>query len=92
MNRIISAVFIASALIFGVFLPSEKAVAQTAKQLVGTWTLVSITLEKDGTKTDMYGRNPTSIPRSGTEGSKSAPQPTTEPVMIPIISIVTIDR
>ena len=30
----------------------------TAKDLVGTWTLVSITLEKDGTKTDMYGPNP----------------------------------
>jgi hypothetical protein len=30
----------------------------TAKDLVGTWTLVSITLEKDGTKTDFYGPNP----------------------------------
>jgi hypothetical protein len=25
---------------------------------VGTWTLVSITLEKDGKKTDFYGPNP----------------------------------
>ena len=33
MNRIISSVFTASALIFGVFLPSEEAVAQTAKIL-----------------------------------------------------------
>jgi hypothetical protein len=32
--------------------------AQQANDLVGTWTLVSITLEKDGTKTDMYGPNP----------------------------------
>ena len=32
--------------------------AQQAKDLVGTWTLVSITLEKDGTKTDFYGPNP----------------------------------
>ena len=58
MNRIISAVVTASALIFGVFLPRDEAVAQMAKDLVGTWTLVSITLEKDGTKTDFYGPNP----------------------------------
>ena len=32
--------------------------AQQAKDLVGTWTLVSLTLEKDGQKTDMYGPNP----------------------------------
>jgi Lipocalin-like domain len=30
----------------------------TAKDLVGAWTLVSLTLEKDGTKTDLYGPNP----------------------------------
>src|SRR2546430_1725432 len=58
MNRIISALLTASALIFGVFLPREEAVAQAAKDLVGTWTLVSITLEKDGKKTDFYGPNP----------------------------------
>jgi hypothetical protein len=32
--------------------------AQEANDLVGAWTLVSITLEKDGTKTDFYGPNP----------------------------------
>ena len=58
MNRNISAVLTASALIFGVLLPREEAVAQTAKELVGTWTLVSITLEQDGKKTDFYGPNP----------------------------------
>jgi hypothetical protein len=59
MNRFISAVLTASALIFAVFLPSEEAAAQTtAKDLVGTWTLVSITLEQDGKKTDFYGPNP----------------------------------
>ena len=46
MNRIISSV-LASALIFGVFLPREEAVAQSAKDLVGTWTLVSLTVEQD---------------------------------------------
>jgi Lipocalin-like domain len=32
--------------------------AQQASDLVGAWTLVSITLENDGTKTDFYGPNP----------------------------------
>jgi hypothetical protein len=57
MNRLVLPFTIASALIFGVFLPRE-AVAQTAKGLVGTWTLVSIKLEQDGKKTDFYGPNP----------------------------------
>ena len=58
MNRFILPVITASMLIFGVFLPREEAAAQTAKDLVGTWTLVSLTLEKDGQKTDFYGPNP----------------------------------
>jgi len=58
MNRMISSVLIGSALIFGVFLPRGHAVAQTAKELVGIWRLVSVTLEEDGKKTDMYGANP----------------------------------
>jgi Lipocalin-like domain len=58
MNRLILPFVTASALIFGVFLPREEAVAQTAKDLMGTWTLVSITLEQDGKKTDFYGPNP----------------------------------
>jgi Lipocalin-like domain len=32
--------------------------AQQANDIVGIWTLVSITLEKDGKKTDFYGPNP----------------------------------
>ena len=46
MNRIVSTLIGASALILGVYLPRE-AVAQTAKDLVGTWTLVSVTFERD---------------------------------------------
>ena len=57
MNRLILPLITASALIFGVFLPKEAS-AQTAKDLVGTWTLVSVTLEQDGKKTDFYGPNP----------------------------------
>jgi len=59
MNRFILPVITTSALIFGFILPSEKTAAQTtAKDLVGTWTLVSLTLEQDGKKTDFYGPNP----------------------------------
>jgi GH15 family glucan-1,4-alpha-glucosidase len=32
--------------------------AQQANDVVGAWTLVSITLEQDGKKTDFYGPNP----------------------------------
>ena len=60
MSRMISSVLTASALIFGVFLPREEAAAQTVKELVGMWTLVSVTLERDGKKIDMYGANPQS--------------------------------
>ena len=59
MKGFILPVITASTLIFGFILPSEEAAAQTtAKDLVGTWTLVSITLEQDGKKTDFYGPNP----------------------------------
>ena len=59
MNRLILTLITASALIFGVFLPSEEAVAQmTTKDLVGTWTLVSITFEQGGKEVDYYGSNP----------------------------------
>ena len=49
---------ITSALIFGVLLPKEVAAQTTAKDFVGTWTLVSNTLEQDGKKADFYGPNP----------------------------------
>ena len=58
MNRLILPVITASALVFGFILPSEEAAQMTAKDLVGTWTLVSIMLERDGKKTDLYGPNP----------------------------------
>jgi hypothetical protein len=34
---------------------SASALAQSASDLVGTWTLVSSVTEKDGTKTDQFG-------------------------------------
>ena len=45
-------------LVTGFAVPALQAVAQSAKELVGTWTLVSITLEQNGKQTDFYGPNP----------------------------------
>ena len=47
-----------SALIFGVTLHGEETVAQTANELVGTWTLVSLINEQGGIRTDLFGPNP----------------------------------
>ena len=58
MNRFCLPIVTASALIFGFILPKELAAQTAAKDLEGTWTLVSITLEQDGKKTDFYGPNP----------------------------------
>lgn len=44
-------------LFFGLVLPVDTASAQTAKDLVGTWTLVSSVTEQGGTKTEPYGPN-----------------------------------
>lgn len=62
---------LALVMLAAIMLIAISAAAQqspTAKQLVGTWKLVSITLEKDGQKTDMYGSNPqglTIVDRNG---------------------------
>ena len=51
MNRFILPFVTASALICGVFLPKEVAAQTTAKDLVGTWTLVG-----SGTALDVLKR------------------------------------
>lgn len=38
-----------------VLLASSVALAQTASDVVGTWTLVSSVIERDGAKTDQFG-------------------------------------
>ena len=59
MNRLILRSITASALFLGLLLPSAEVTAQTTKKdLVGAWTLVSITLEREGKKTDFYGPDP----------------------------------
>jgi hypothetical protein len=46
------------ALFTGVAFPKDQAAAQTGKDLIGSWTLVSVTNEKDGQKVEPYGPNP----------------------------------
>jgi hypothetical protein len=48
-------------LLLGVVLAAGDAFAQTAKDLVGTWTLVSAVTEQGGNKTDTYGPHPKGI-------------------------------
>jgi hypothetical protein len=46
-------------LCLGATLPTGPAVAQTAKELVGTWSMVSnVNVRPDGTKVDLFGPNP----------------------------------
>src|SRR5438132_14350044 len=45
----------------GVVLAAGDACAQSAKDLVGTWTLVSAVTEQGGNKTDTFGPNPKGI-------------------------------
>ena len=48
-------------LVLGIVLATGDAFAQTAKDLVGTWTLVSAINEQGGNKTDTFGPNPKGI-------------------------------
>jgi len=48
-------------LLLGVALAAGDALAQTAQDLVGTWTLVSAINEQGGDKTDIYGPHPKGI-------------------------------
>src|SRR5260370_2336995 len=54
MNRIV--MFAITALTIGIASP-VAAVAQSAKDFVGTWTLVSAITERDGNKIDTFGPN-----------------------------------
>jgi hypothetical protein len=47
--------------VLGVVLTAGNACAQTTKDLVGTWTLVSAVTEQGGNKTDTYGPHPNGI-------------------------------
>jgi len=58
----------AASVLFGSVLPVANAVGQSAKDVVGTYTLVSVSNVKDGKKTEMYGPNPKGIMRLENNG------------------------
>jgi hypothetical protein len=58
MKRPILPIITASTLSLGGVLPWSAAVAQTANDVVGTWTIVSAVNEQDGRKSDIFGPNP----------------------------------
>jgi hypothetical protein len=47
-----------SLLFLTVALPAGNAAGQAAKELVGAWTLASVTVEQDGKKVEPFGPNP----------------------------------
>jgi hypothetical protein len=53
MNRLIMSLVLASTIVCGLVMPREYASAQTKSDLVGTWSLVSVTVEQ-GAKSATY--------------------------------------
>ena len=58
MNCITQGVVALSVVITGAVFPRQEAAAQTAKDIAGTYTLVTSTLDEGGKKSDLYGPNP----------------------------------
>jgi hypothetical protein len=55
LNKHIASVWV---VFLGISLFAGSAIAQSARDLVGTWTLVSFTTERDGNKIDVLGPGP----------------------------------
>jgi hypothetical protein len=49
-------------------LNTSLAAAQAAKDLIGTWSLISVTYERNGKATEPYGPNPRGIQIFGSDG------------------------
>ncbi len=58
MHRFRMLAMTAMSLLIGVALHAGDALAQTAKDLVGTWEWVSLNVTRDGTKSQPMGANP----------------------------------
>ena len=65
MNRLVMSV--AASVIFSA-LAAARAGAQTAQDLVGTWALVSATIQSGDVKMDMYGPDPSGTLIFGSDG------------------------
>jgi hypothetical protein len=48
-------------LAFGIACATGAAWSQAAKDIVGMWTLVSVTVDRDGNKTEPFGPNPQGV-------------------------------
>ena len=66
MIRLFVSAAAASALLASVAAPGADA--QTARDLVGTWKLVSAVAQQGGTKTDMFGPDPSGTLVFGSDG------------------------
>ena len=66
MNRLIVLVTAVSAVFISV--TASRVNAQTAQDIVGTWTLVSSVVQQGGTKTDTFGPNPSGTLVFGSDG------------------------
>ena len=66
MLRLIVPVAAVSALLSSAAAPGAEA--QTARDLVGTWTLVSTVTQQGGTKTDTFGPDPSGTLVFGSDG------------------------
>src|SRR4051794_41323845 len=66
MNRLIVLVTAVSAVFISV--TASRVNAQTAQDIVGTWTLVSSVVQQGGTKTDTFGSNPSGTLVFGSDG------------------------
>lgn len=71
MNRVILSVVGISALIVGVAFPKGQVAAQAAKDIAGTWRMVSSTLDEGGKRSDFYGPNPRGMLMLGNDGHYS---------------------
>ena len=66
MKRLVMSIAVVSALFSSAAV--QRAEAQTAKDLVGTWKLVSAVISKGSTKTDGFGPNPNGALVFGSDG------------------------
>ncbi len=67
MSRFVMPAVVASAVLFGV--PGPRGVtAQTARDLVGTWALLSAVTEQGGARTDVFGPDPAGTLVFGADG------------------------
>jgi len=57
-----------SAVILGLALPGDEAAAQTARDLAGSWKLVSLTVEQGGKRVELFGPDPRGQLMLGSDG------------------------